>query len=100
MLHALECRVPQVERYLSSVRYPDIAARGAPTPYARGGYGFRDALGNNVFSAERLRVLEGTQTQACVQFETGEFLFDEDMRNKVCTLFMRRYHDTIFASAP
>jgi hypothetical protein len=62
---------------------PTVAA---PSPHNRGGYPFRDGAGTLEFNSATLLNTEGRETQACVQFETQELLFDSVARDAVLDL--------------
>eukprot|EP00037_Helgoeca_nana_P014599 m.136296 g.136296 ORF g.136296 m.136296 type:complete len:341 (+) comp22622_c0_seq2:2-1024(+) len=75
----------QVETYLTAVSFPSPTV-AAPSPHNRGGYPFRDGAGTLEFNSATLLNTEGRETQACVQFETQELLFDSVARDAVLDL--------------
>jgi hypothetical protein len=69
----------EAERYLRSVDFP---VPGRATPFDRGGYPMRGGDRTLKFTPGELRAAE-TETQAWVQFETGEYIMDLKLRDRV-----------------
>ena len=71
--------VEQVERYYRSVNFP---VPGKATADDRGGYPVRDGARKMMFTPDDLRNSE-TETQGWIQFETKQFIIDEEIRDQV-----------------
>ncbi|MBT6150168.1 MAG: hypothetical protein HN712_06660 [Gemmatimonadetes bacterium] len=72
----------QAERFYRTVNFP---VPGQATPDDRGGYPVRLGDRQFAFSPDSLLGAE-TQTQGWIQFETGEYILDEKLRNQVLDL--------------
>ena len=68
--------------YYRAVNFPDP---GNATPDDRGGYPVRDGERTMMFTPDELRGTE-TETQGWIQFETAEFIMDEELRDRVLDL--------------
>jgi len=75
-------RIEEAQQYYRAVTFP---TPGSATPDDRGGFPMR--LGNRdmCFTPDSLRAVE-TETQGWIQFETGEYILDEKLRNEVLDL--------------
>lgn len=73
--------VADAKQYLDSVTFPE-GKPGTATPDARGGYPVRLTDRQMCFTPASLRAAE-SETQAWVQFETGEYILDASVRDGV-----------------
>jgi 2-keto-3-deoxy-L-rhamnonate aldolase RhmA len=72
----------ETQDYLRTVQFP---VAGKATPLDRGGYPVRKGDKTLSFTPDELRAVEA-ETQAFVQFETGEYILDEALRDQVLDL--------------
>ena len=72
------------ERYFRCINFP---VPGTPTPDDRGGYPVRGGDRSMMFSPDTLRAAE-TETQGWIQFETAEYILDENLRDRVLDLMV------------
>ena len=72
----------EARSYYSSINFP---IPGQATPDDRGGYPVRDGERTMMFTPDELRNSE-TETQGWIQFETAEFIMDEELRDRVLDL--------------
>jgi len=65
--------------YFESLTYPTV---GSATPFNRGGYPVRGGDRVMKFTPDELRKAE-SETQGWIQFETGEYIYKEKLRDQV-----------------
>jgi hypothetical protein len=71
--------VEECKEYYKCVTYPTV---GAATPQDRGGFPMRYGDCTMMFTPTELKATE-TETQGWIQFETGEYILDEPIRDAV-----------------
>ncbi len=74
----------EAEQYFKAINFPDP---GAATPDDRGGYPVRGGDRGMMFTPDELRNAE-TETQGWIQFETAEYILDENLRDRVLDLMV------------
>ena len=72
----------EAQSYYKSIQFP---VPGQATPDDRGGYPVRTGDRTMCFTPDSLRGAE-TETQGWIQFETAEFIMDENLRDRVLDL--------------
>lgn len=78
----------EAEQYFHSIFFP-LGQPGTATQDSRGGYPTRLGDSTLCFTPESLRASE-TETQGWIQFETGEYILDVELRNQVLDLMARQ----------
>jgi 2-keto-3-deoxy-L-rhamnonate aldolase RhmA len=76
----------ETEAYLEAIRFP---TPGSPTIHSRGGFPVREGDRTMTFTPESLREAE-VETQGWVQFETGEYILDTELRDQVLELMAKQ----------
>jgi len=71
--------VGECAEYYKCVSYPTV---GSATPFDRGGFPMRLGDRQMLFTPDSLKSTE-TETQGWIQFETGEYILDEPIRDQV-----------------
>ena len=77
----------------------DFPVGAGPRRHARGAYPVRAGDGAMTFTPDSLREAEGDRTLACLQFETEEYLFDDEMRRSVLKVLSKRGNACAFVGA-
>ena len=77
----------------------DFPVGAGPRRHARGAYPVRAGDGAMTFTPESLREAEVGRTLACLQFETEEYLFDDEMRRSVLKVLSKRGNACAFVGA-
>ena len=77
------------QTYVEAADFPVSGAEGLRR-HARGAFPVRGGDGAVTFTPETLRDAEQGRTLACLQFETEEYLFDEELRRKVLGVLSKR----------
>ncbi len=76
----------EAERFFASLSYP---VPGHATSDDRGGYPVRTGDRSLIFTPDELRAAE-TETQGWLQFETGEYIVDRSIRDRLLDLMARQ----------
>ena len=86
--------------YVEAMDFPtdEIPAHGQRR-HARGAYPVRAGDGAMTFTPDSLRGAEADRTLACLQFETEEYLFDDEMRRSVLKVLSKRGNACAFVGA-
>jgi 2-keto-3-deoxy-L-rhamnonate aldolase RhmA len=77
----------------------DFPVGEGPRRHARGAYPVRAGDGAMTFTPQSLREAEADRTLACLQFETEEYLFDDDLRRSVLEILSKRGNACAFVGA-
>ena len=85
------------EIYVEAMDFP--VAGGSLRRHARGAYPVRAGDGAMTFTPDSLREAEAGRTLACLQFETEEYLFDDEMRRSVLKVLSKRGNACAFVGA-
>ena len=86
------------QTYVEAADFPVSGAEGLRR-HARGAFPVRGGDGAVTFTPETLRDAEQGRTLACLQFETEEYLFDEELRRKVLGVLSKRGNACAFVGA-
>ena len=76
----------EAQAYFKAIRFPDP---GKPTMHDRGGFPVRQGDRVMTFTPESLREAE-QETQGWLQFETGEYIMDSELRGRVLQLMAQQ----------
>jgi hypothetical protein len=82
--------------YVEAIDFP---GGEGPRRHARGAYPVRAGDGAMTFTPDSLREAEADRTLACLQFETEEYLFDDEMRRSVLEVLSKRGNACAFVGA-